>query len=132
MVGLTSIEGRNSWKTGNLRAKHHGFKCDPWLLCSGFAFYLSLVQPDLIVVTDWSSVCCDVQYALERLKVMCEDALCSSLMVDNVSEVLVLADLHSAEQLKAHAIDYINRCRCTHIYCRPSFSHVAPTTTALV
>jgi len=41
--------------------------------------------------------------------VMCEEALCSSLTVDNVSEVLVLADLHSAEQLKAHAIDYINR-----------------------
>jgi len=40
---------------------------------------------------------------------MCEDALCSSLTVDNVSEILVLADLHSAEQLKAHAIDYINR-----------------------
>jgi len=45
---------------------------------------------------------------------MCEDALCSSLTVDNVSEVLVLADLHSAEQLKAHAIDYINRCTHTH------------------
>ena len=50
-----------------------------------------------------------MQYALERLKVMCEEALCSNLTVDNVSEVLVLADLHSAEQLKAHAIDYINR-----------------------
>ena len=40
---------------------------------------------------------------------MCEEALCSSLTVDNVSEVLVLADLHSAEQLKTHAIDFINR-----------------------
>jgi len=59
-----------------------------------------------VTETDW---CIVVQYALERLKVMCEDALCSSLTVDNVSEVLVLADLHSAEQLKAHAIDYINR-----------------------
>jgi speckle-type POZ protein len=28
--------------------------------------------------------------------------------VENVSDVLVLADLHSAEQLKAHAIDFIN------------------------
>ena len=44
---------------------------------------------------------------------MCEEALCSSLTVDNVSEVLVLADLHSAEQLKAHAIDYINRSLTT-------------------
>jgi len=40
---------------------------------------------------------------------MCEEALCSSLVVDNVSEVLVLADLHSAQQLKTHAIDFINR-----------------------
>ena len=49
------------------------------------------------------------QYALDRLKVMCEEALCSSLLVENVSDVLVLADLHSAEQLKTHAIDFINR-----------------------
>ena len=40
---------------------------------------------------------------------MCEEALCSSLTVENVSDVLVLADLHSAEQLKTHAIDFINR-----------------------
>ena len=50
-----------------------------------------------------------VQYALERLKVMCEEALCSNLMIDNVCEILVLADLHSADQLKSHAIDFINR-----------------------
>lgn len=49
------------------------------------------------------------KYALERLKVMCEEALCANLSVKNVSEILVLADLHSAEQLKARAIDYISR-----------------------
>ena len=32
---------------------------------------------------------------------MCEEALCNGLTVENVSEVLILADLHSAEQLKA-------------------------------
>nr|KAG5688856.1 hypothetical protein BaRGS_005231 [Batillaria attramentaria] len=48
------------------------------------------------------------KYALERLKVMCEEALCSNLMIDNVCEILVLADLHSADQLKSHAIDFIN------------------------
>ncbi|KAK2108993.1 hypothetical protein P7K49_014158 [Saguinus oedipus] len=47
-------------------------------------------------------------YALERLKVMCEEALCSNLSVENVADTLVLADLHSAEQLKAQAIDFIN------------------------
>ena len=32
---------------------------------------------------------------------MCEEALCNGLTIDNVSDVLILADLHSAEQLKA-------------------------------
>lgn len=50
------------------------------------------------------------KYALERLKGMCEEFLCSNLSVENVADTLVLADLHSAEQLKAHAIDFINRC----------------------
>jgi len=58
-----------------------------------------------------------MQYALERLKVMCEEALCANLSVKNVSEILVLADLHSAEQLKARAIDYISR------YCSLSLQH---------
>ena len=44
---------------------------------------------------------CTRRYALERLKVMCEEALCTGLTIDNVSDVLILADLHSAEQLKA-------------------------------
>ncbi|ESO94307.1 hypothetical protein LOTGIDRAFT_232540 [Lottia gigantea] len=48
------------------------------------------------------------KYALERLKVMCEDALYSSLTVENVCDILVLADLHSADQLKTHAVDFIN------------------------
>lgn len=48
------------------------------------------------------------KYALERLKVMCEEALCSNLTIENVCDILVLADLHSAEQLKTHAIDFIN------------------------
>jgi len=40
---------------------------------------------------------------------MCEEALCSNLTVDNVCDVLILADMHSATQLKAQALDYINR-----------------------
>lgn len=54
-----------------------------------------------------------LQYALERLKVMCEEALCNSLSVENVADILILADLHSAEQLKAQAIDFINRQACS-------------------
>ncbi|KAI5626598.1 speckle-type POZ protein-like A [Silurus asotus] len=64
------------------------------------------------------------QYALERLKVMCEEALCNSLSVENVADILILADLHSAEQLKAQAIDFINRqvgsCRS---FASPGFRH---------
>lgn len=49
-----------------------------------------------------------LQYNLDRLKLMCEEALCHSLTDDNAAETLILADLHSAEQLKSITIDYIN------------------------
>ncbi|CAK8671392.1 speckle-type POZ protein B-like [Clavelina lepadiformis] len=48
------------------------------------------------------------KYALDRLKVMCEESLCSNLSVENVAETLILADLHNASQLKSMAIDFIN------------------------
>uniref|UniRef100_H2Z148 BTB domain-containing protein n=1 Tax=Ciona savignyi TaxID=51511 RepID=H2Z148_CIOSA len=51
---------------------------------------------------------CIKRYALERLKVMCEESLCSNLSVENVAETLILADLHNACQLKEMAIDFIN------------------------
>ena len=35
---------------------------------------------------------------------MCEEALCNGLTVENVCDVLILADLHSAEQLKAQVM----------------------------
>ncbi|XP_062977550.1 speckle-type POZ protein-like [Elgaria multicarinata webbii] len=54
------------------------------------------------------SLCMFLQYALERLKVMCEDALCSNLSVENAAEILILADLHSTDQLKTQAVDFIN------------------------
>jgi len=59
--------------------------------------------------------CIVLQYALERLKVMCEESLFGNLSIDNVCEVLVLADLHSAVQLKTHALDFINRCVVTSL-----------------
>ncbi|KAL6030371.1 hypothetical protein STEG23_034376 [Scotinomys teguina] len=46
-------------------------------------------------------------YGLERLKVMCEDALCRDLSVDNAAHTLFLADLHSSGQLKRPALDFI-------------------------
>jgi speckle-type POZ protein len=67
---------------------------------TGKAPNLNKMADELLAVAD--------KYALERLKVMCEEALCNSLNIDNVSDVFALADLHSAEQLKMHAIDFIN------------------------
>ena len=54
---------------------------------------LESMAADLLAAAD--------KYALERLKVMCEEALCNGLTVENVCDVLKIADLHSAEQLKA-------------------------------
>ncbi|KAF0306793.1 Protein roadkill [Amphibalanus amphitrite] len=61
---------------------------------------LEKMADDLLAAAD--------KYAMERLKVMCEAALCANLSIENSPEVLILADLHSAEQLKAQAIDFVN------------------------
>jgi len=48
------------------------------------------------------------KYDLERLKMMCEESLCATLSNETAAEILILADMHSAHQLKIHAIEYIN------------------------
>ena len=48
------------------------------------------------------------KYQLERLKLMCEEALCSNLTVENACDTLILADLHTAEHLKETCINFIN------------------------
>ncbi|XP_065838694.1 speckle-type POZ protein B-like [Oscarella lobularis] len=48
------------------------------------------------------------KYQLDRLRLMCEETLCSNLNSENAADVLVLADRHSGSQLKSIAIDYIN------------------------
>ena len=50
---------------------------------------------------------------------MCEASLCNSLNTDNAADTLILADLHSAEELKTMSIEYINR------YMHP-YSHYSP------
>ncbi|XP_058509562.1 speckle-type POZ protein isoform X2 [Solea solea] len=76
---------------------------------TGKAPNLDKMADDLLAAAD--------KYALERLRVMCEDALCTSLSVENAGEILILADLHSAHQLKTQAVDFIN-------YFSPSFGRV--------
>ncbi|KAL6068582.1 hypothetical protein STEG23_000396, partial [Scotinomys teguina] len=82
---------------------------DPEVFKEMMRFVYTGKAPNLDKMADNLLAAAD-KYALERLKVMCEEALCSSLSVENVADTLVLADLHSAEQLKAQAIDFINRC----------------------
>ncbi|EGW07826.1 Speckle-type POZ protein [Cricetulus griseus] len=62
--------------------------------------------PDLHSMADAVLAAAD-KYGLERLKVMCEDALCRDLCVENAAHTLILADLHSAGQLKTKTLDFI-------------------------
>uniref|UniRef100_A0A8C8Z317 Speckle type BTB/POZ protein like n=1 Tax=Prolemur simus TaxID=1328070 RepID=A0A8C8Z317_PROSS len=80
---------------------------DPEVFKEMMRFVYTGKAPNLDKMADNLLAAAD-KYALERLKVMCEEALCSNLSVENVADTLVLADLHSAEQLKAQAIDFIN------------------------
>ncbi|XP_031240765.1 TD and POZ domain-containing protein 2-like [Mastomys coucha] len=47
------------------------------------------------------------KYDLEGLNVLCEEALCRNLSVENAAHTLILADLHSIEQLKTQVLDFI-------------------------
>ncbi|KAI0615951.1 TD and POZ domain-containing protein 5, partial [Pyrenophora tritici-repentis] len=58
------------------------------------------------------SMACDLlaaadRYGMEGLMVLCEDALSRNLSVENAAHTLILADLHSAQQLKTQALDFI-------------------------
>lgn len=48
------------------------------------------------------------KYQLDKLKALCEECLCANLAVENVCEIIVLSDFHSAESLKQHCIEFIN------------------------
>lgn len=51
---------------------------------------------------------CADKYALDRLKVMCEESLCSQVTVESAADLLMLAEKHGAYRLKATAIDFIS------------------------
>ncbi|ESO05924.1 hypothetical protein HELRODRAFT_93853 [Helobdella robusta] len=80
---------------------------DPEAMAELLRYIYTGKAPNLNKMADYLLAVAD-KYALDRLKVMCEEALCNSLTVETVSDVFVLADLHSADQLKTHAIDFIN------------------------
>jgi speckle-type POZ protein len=93
-------------------------------LYTGKATNLENMAADLLAAAD--------KYALDRLKVMCEEALCNNLTVDNVSEVLILADRHSAEQLKAQAIEFINNRHATDVMDTPGWKQMVSSNPHLV
>lgn len=86
--------------------------------------HLESMAADLLAAAD--------KYALERLKIMCEEALCNNLSVENVSEVLILADRHSAEQLKAQAIEFINNRHATDVMETPGWKQMVSSNPHLV
>ncbi|XP_055926961.1 speckle-type POZ protein B-like isoform X2 [Argiope bruennichi] len=60
---------------------------------------LTIMPEELLAAAD--------KYALERLKVMCEEELSNNLSIESSAETLILADLHNANQLKAYAIEFL-------------------------
>lgn len=48
------------------------------------------------------------KYDLERLKILCEQALCEQLSVDNAVHLLALANRHSADLLASHATEIVS------------------------
>jgi len=63
--------------------------------------------PELSVDVAMGLLAAGDRYALDDLKVICEKFLGKSLEVDNIMQVLVLADLHSAEKLKRCCLEFI-------------------------
>ncbi|XP_036282234.1 speckle-type POZ protein-like [Pipistrellus kuhlii] len=80
---------------------------EPGVFKEMMCFIYTGKAPNLDKMADGLLAAAD-KYALERLKVMCEEALSSQLSVENAAEMLTLADLHSADQLKTQAVDFIN------------------------
>jgi len=91
---------------------------------TGNAPHLDNMAADLLAAAD--------KYALERLKVMCEESLCKNLNVENVSETLILADRHSAEQLKSQAIEFINNRHATDVMETPGWKQMVSSNPHLV
>ncbi|XP_065209118.1 speckle-type POZ protein B-like [Planococcus citri] len=54
------------------------------------------------------------KYDLKELKTKCEEVLFRKLSIDNAGSILILADMHHAEDLKAHALRFIkaNHSEC--------------------
>ncbi|KAG9508484.1 Protein roadkill, partial [Fragariocoptes setiger] len=47
------------------------------------------------------------KYQLDRLKILCEEALSTNLSVETAADVLIIADMYNATQLKSQTIEFI-------------------------
>uniref|UniRef100_A0A8C8UH57 Speckle-type POZ protein-like n=1 Tax=Peromyscus maniculatus bairdii TaxID=230844 RepID=A0A8C8UH57_PERMB len=79
---------------------------EPQVFKAMMGFIYTGTAPDLDSMADALLAAAD-KYGLERLKVMCEDALFRDLSEENAAHSLFLADLHSSGQLKTQALDFI-------------------------
>ncbi|XP_051055225.1 speckle-type POZ protein-like [Phodopus roborovskii] len=79
---------------------------EPQVFQAMMGFIYTGKAPDLHSMADALLAAAD-KYGLERLKVMCEDALCRDLSVENAAHILFLADFYSADQLKTQTLDFI-------------------------
>ncbi|XP_051054954.1 speckle-type POZ protein-like [Phodopus roborovskii] len=79
---------------------------EPHVFKAMMCFIYTGKAPDLHNMADTVLPAAD-KYGLERLKVICEDALCRDLSVENAAHTLILADLHSVGQLRMQALDFI-------------------------
>lgn len=66
---------------------------------TGLAPKIDEMAQDLLIIAE--------KYDLNELKKMSEERLSSKMSVENAAELLTLADIHNADQLKAHAINFI-------------------------
>ncbi|KAK7795146.1 hypothetical protein U0070_027334 [Myodes glareolus] len=95
---------------------------EPEVFKAMMGFIYTGKEPDLHSMADAVLAAADM-YGLERLKVMCERALCRDLSLDNAAHTLFLADLHSAVQLKTQAMDFIT-ARASEVFQTSSWKTV--------
>lgn len=74
-----------------------------WFMYTDQATDIDTKAEDLLAAAD--------KYGLDRLKAMCEKALCSKMCAETAATLLFLADMHSAGQLKVRAMDFVT----THV-----------------
>ncbi|XBI14872.1 hypothetical protein VPH35_057389 [Triticum aestivum] len=73
------------------------------------------------------------RYAMDRMKMMCEDILCKSLDVETVATTLALADQHHCSKLKDACVEYIlSSNRLNAVVASKGYAHLKRSCPALM